>query len=67
MPLSAACDAARLKRVFDAALAERAAQELLADAALAERATQELLADKMATNPTGSSATKKAKKGKHKT
>ena len=50
--LSAASDEVRLKRVFDAALAERAAQELLAD--------------KEATKPTGSSATKKAKKGKHK-
>ena len=49
---STASDEARLKRVFDAALAERVAQELLADEA--------------ATKPAGSPATKKAKKGKHK-
>ena len=45
-------DEAWLKRVFDAALAERSAQQLLAD--------------EVATKPTGSPATKKAKKGKHK-
>ena len=44
-------DEARLRRVFDAALAERAAQELLAD--------------EVATKPTGCPATKKANKGRH--
>ena len=44
-------DEVLLERVFDAAVAERTAQELLAD--------------EVATKPTGSPATKKAKKGKH--
>ena len=40
--------------------------ERVVDAAQAERTAQELLADEVAIKPTGSPATKKAKKGKHK-